>query len=313
MTCSICQQESKYKCPACSAQTCSLACSKQHKVAESCTGLPDPTKYLKREALFTDESVNRDYKFLKQLERDLVVRRQDGEALPIFKKARYNQNRKDGKDGNVTERNGVKVYKVAQGMGRQKRNQSKWDPSVKQFCWTVEWVDADGIPGSNRVTVDKINPVHSVLECYQEMKSKENGKDKAADTALVEVIEPSGVCTDTPSLPKSFYLTRIKSRNTSPIILDPSKPLSENLRGKSILEYPTIYYTTEELVASDSDSDSDSGSDSDSDSDSAPEEESAREVTAAAVTEAVTEAVGETAVSDVAVVQEVVSESTGEV
>ncbi|KAG5366869.1 Box C/D snoRNA protein 1 [Yarrowia sp. B02] len=255
MTCSICQQESKYKCPACSARTCSLACSKQHKVSESCSGLPDPTKYLNREALFTDTSVNRDYRFLKRLERDIVVRKQDGESMPIFKRARYNQNRKDGKDNNVMERNGVKVHKVAQGMGRQKRNNSRWDPSIKQFCWTVEWVNADT---QETMTVDKVNPVQSLLECFEKRHDK-GGKDEKKN------IEKEGVSEESQTekkndehtevteekkdpAPGSFYMKRVKSKNTSPILLEPSKPLSENLRDKSVVEYPTIYYTKEEIV-----------------------------------------------------------------
>ena len=39
VVCEICtEKQAKYKCPACSRQTCSLECVRRHKVDTSCTG-----------------------------------------------------------------------------------------------------------------------------------------------------------------------------------------------------------------------------------------------------------------------------------
>ena len=39
----------KYKCPRCLVRTCSLACSKAHKLRTQCTGKRDVTKYVPKD------------------------------------------------------------------------------------------------------------------------------------------------------------------------------------------------------------------------------------------------------------------------
>ena len=60
-----------YTCPRCFARTCSVACSKKHKLFRQCNGIRDPTAYVKRSKLMTEGGVNRDFAFLTGLEKQI--------------------------------------------------------------------------------------------------------------------------------------------------------------------------------------------------------------------------------------------------
>ena len=61
----------KYRCPACDARSCSLSCSKRHKVYNQCTGVRDPTKFVRRSELHSPIALDRDYNYLTAVERTL--------------------------------------------------------------------------------------------------------------------------------------------------------------------------------------------------------------------------------------------------
>src|SRR4051812_16739421 len=69
--CSVClEAESVYKCPACGCGTCSLTCSRRHKIRSSCSGIRDPTTFVKRAKLKTSEfSLGSDFNFLEDIQR----------------------------------------------------------------------------------------------------------------------------------------------------------------------------------------------------------------------------------------------------
>lgn len=63
--------KSKYRCPGCSARTCSLPCYKRHQQWAQCNGKRDPTKYVKKSQLATPAGIDHDFNFLSGIERDL--------------------------------------------------------------------------------------------------------------------------------------------------------------------------------------------------------------------------------------------------
>lgn len=65
-------QPPKYRCPACSARTCSVACSKKHKVYSQCTGVRDPTAFVKRTQLANPSNLSQDYNYLMSVERAIT-------------------------------------------------------------------------------------------------------------------------------------------------------------------------------------------------------------------------------------------------
>jgi hypothetical protein len=68
--CSICRSSTpRYKCPKCTARSCSAACIAKHKARSGCSGVRDPTIYIPRSKLRTPAGIDHDYNFLAGIER----------------------------------------------------------------------------------------------------------------------------------------------------------------------------------------------------------------------------------------------------
>ncbi|EAR94556.2 HIT zinc finger protein (macronuclear) [Tetrahymena thermophila SB210] len=64
--CFVCKtKEHKYTCPGCFKKTCSLQCSKDHKVQFNCSGRPNYTGYVDKNS-YTEATAKKDYQYLKQ-------------------------------------------------------------------------------------------------------------------------------------------------------------------------------------------------------------------------------------------------------
>lgn len=82
--CTICHiQPPKYRCPRCSTRTCSLPCSRRHKLWSQCSGVRDPAAYLKRSELATESAFDRDFNFITGIERTLERAERDAENRGI--------------------------------------------------------------------------------------------------------------------------------------------------------------------------------------------------------------------------------------
>lgn len=67
--CEVCEQQtSKYRCPRCEKCSCSLICSKQHKLLHACSGRRDRTGYVKR-SNFDEQTFHSDVAFLEDAAR----------------------------------------------------------------------------------------------------------------------------------------------------------------------------------------------------------------------------------------------------
>jgi len=117
--------EPKYKCPGCSARTCSLPCVKRHKLRADCTGKRDPTKFMKKSELATPAGIDHDYNFLSGIERDLekadksVAER----GLAVGLNARLKGDQSQKLDWQFSAA-GVKVIRAPKGMSRAKENKT---------------------------------------------------------------------------------------------------------------------------------------------------------------------------------------------
>ncbi|KAI0911360.1 hypothetical protein F4823DRAFT_309155 [Ustulina deusta] len=193
--CTICRiQPPRYKCPRCSARTCSLSCVKKHKTWSSCNGERDPTVFVSLDKLKTDAGIDHDYNFLTSIERSLEraerILREDRDILPQErpqpppqKKTRFNKGQSRGRttvdDGTKKwdkyaiyrlRELGINVLSVPYGMTRSKENKTSWNRRTKTINWQVEWLffntrgctATDGQPSPKRVlrkTLDE-TPLH---------------------------------------------------------------------------------------------------------------------------------------------------------
>ncbi|KAF9088978.1 Box C/D snoRNA protein 1 [Mortierella sp. AD031] len=69
VNCEVCGVvAAKYKCPGCFCQTCSLACSKQHKLDTTCSGVRSRIHFVERKQ-YTEQDMMSDYNFLEEVGR----------------------------------------------------------------------------------------------------------------------------------------------------------------------------------------------------------------------------------------------------
>ncbi|PYH75749.1 hypothetical protein BO82DRAFT_437203 [Aspergillus uvarum CBS 121591] len=82
--CTICHlQPPKYRCPRCNTRTCSLPCTRRHKLWSQCSGVRDPAAYLRRSELATETAFDRDFNFITGIERSIERAGRDAENRGI--------------------------------------------------------------------------------------------------------------------------------------------------------------------------------------------------------------------------------------
>lgn len=303
--CGICSKEpSKYKCPSCGMQTCSLECVKLHKKEKNCLGFVDPAKFLSWKQLSEGSiHVNRDYNFLINAGRHLDVQK---ETLRLNSKNLFKRQGGPGKrpphkrqkteledfriqlinkafphdpPTSIKRKNTVIVL-VPPGMSRAMANKTGYDKKAGAFVWSVEWVVLanDGqeigrfmsyrLPEGN--TIQQLAPINLIKKAYGDES---------------DLIVPEKL---------SYYLMNVVNckPGRSLIPLEAPMPLCDALADRIVLEYPTIYVShsgtnvgeictsynqsltdDEDSLSDDSSSDSEDSSDSDSESDSGLESE----------------------------------------
>ncbi|RAK75762.1 zinc finger HIT domain-containing protein [Aspergillus fijiensis CBS 313.89] len=163
--CTICHlQPPKYRCPRCNTRTCSLPCTRRHKLWSQCSGVRDPAAYLRRSELATATAFDRDFNFITGIERSIERAGRDAEnrgirvgggggggaggkrkrgAAVAFAGAAGPAKRESGFLREVRNA-GVKVIRAPRGMSRNKENGSRWFAKQQCLVWTVEWIGETG-------------------------------------------------------------------------------------------------------------------------------------------------------------------------
>jgi hypothetical protein len=176
--CRICNvQVPKYTCPRCSLQTCSLACSKRHKVWSSCNGERDPTAYKPPSQLATPAGIDHDYNFLHGIEHR--VERSEKEIVEdrglVSRKelelARSGERQQRGRGNEVAGEAQIRrelssldiiVHRAPKGMLRNRENGTNWSKGARCIHWQLEWMCDDG----QRRVLSKALGKHPIGEAY---------------------------------------------------------------------------------------------------------------------------------------------------
>ncbi|EFW18296.1 hypothetical protein D8B26_005108 [Coccidioides posadasii str. Silveira] len=311
--CTICHTHlPKYTCPRCSTRTCSLPCSKRHKLWSQCSGVRDPAAYLKRKELATPAAFDKDFNFITEIERCLERADRDAENRGIMLEDEE-RSKKKRRTGEFTkgeallrriEESGVDVIRAPKGMTRSRQNMSQWHKKHKCVNWTVEWIFPDGQKTITRCletitigTAFSRTPYakeHDLVEKEQTSKAKpmrsipssdskeepeprpelDAGKEITGEASrdggersrtltpeeslpltgqsnpeqLSTKTEDQNTSTNEKGTPKispeiHLYLHRPRTRANIPVLvpLPASVTLSEALRGRKVLEFPTLY------------------------------------------------------------------------
>ncbi|KAJ5200357.1 Zinc finger HIT-type [Penicillium cf. griseofulvum] len=191
--CSICHvNPPKYRCPRCSTRTCSLPCTRRHKLWSQCSGVRDPAAYLKRNELATESAFDRDFNFITGIERTLerAEREVDNRGIDLTggpqaddneatgrKRKHPNQGLAKGEAAFLrgTETAGVRVLRAPKGMSRNKQNGSRLHPKHKRLAWTIEWITADGAKTirDSVIVIDSCSVAEAYNRCCPRPKDQE--------------------------------------------------------------------------------------------------------------------------------------------
>ncbi|XP_013412241.1 box C/D snoRNA protein 1-like [Lingula anatina] len=228
--CEVCAQlAAKYKCPRCAIRTCSLPCVKQHKLRQDCSGVRDKTAYVAMKD-FTDLNLLSDYRFLEDADRksdtarrDTIARRRE---VPRYLKRVLNQSRQRG----------IHLKLLPIGMTKRKLNSTFFQERTKTIMWTLEWV----FPAAQAKHRDKragdIETLRSLLGKYLTP-----GVTDPVVRHKLKQYERAGV--DSLTLVMKVEGRPANSVRYHKLCLD--KTLCENLQGKLIVEYPTVFVLLE--------------------------------------------------------------------
>lgn len=128
LTCTSNTEKSKYRCPGCSARTCSLPCYKRHQQWAQCSGQRDPTKFVKKSQLVTPAGIDHDFNFLTKIERDIEKAENVASAVASDASSETQPKTRSQLAGNLYGRleaaAGVTIIKAPKGLSRQKENNS---------------------------------------------------------------------------------------------------------------------------------------------------------------------------------------------
>ncbi|KAF9538929.1 hypothetical protein EC957_006014 [Mortierella hygrophila] len=102
VNCEVCGTvAAKYKCPGCFCQTCSLVCSKQHKLDTTCSGVRSRTHFVERKQ-YTELDMMSDYNFLEEVGRTVDNAARENIKLEVGSGTQSNRKKIFGPNGVVT-------------------------------------------------------------------------------------------------------------------------------------------------------------------------------------------------------------------
>lgn len=238
--CEVCDDRpAQYTCPKCEVKTCCINCLTIHKKELDCTGIRDKTKFIPIKSM-TEMDFMSDYTFLEECTRYVSNRKSD--KLKMY--TRFNKSlpthlyrlRSAALERKITLRFLLRIFT------RHKENTTIYDQKIKKIYWHIEW----------------IFPMANNLKCIDE-RADENVL--LSDLLNKYLMATNNVITAIPK-PLEYYQSRgiagiriflkaegIKRCKNRYFELKSNKTLNENLCGKTIVEFPTIFVVYKDIDA----------------------------------------------------------------
>uniref|UniRef100_A0A093US92 Box C/D snoRNA protein 1 n=1 Tax=Talaromyces marneffei PM1 TaxID=1077442 RepID=A0A093US92_TALMA len=238
--CNICHiNVPKYRCPRCAVRTCSLPCTRKHKTWSSCTGVRDPAAYLTRSQLETEASFDRDFNFITGIERRLERAERDAENRGIELDHKY-MLKKTGDTSN--------------GGKKRKRGPNGDKQAPRLVKGELGFVRAAEEAGVRLVRAPAVRPCLETTpfkEAYDRVFPVPKSDISDISTDEQQQLPTTGEIIDNTNSHRNiyFYLHRHRAATKDIVLvpLQPSATLRDVLRGRSVLEFPTIYIMSDDL------------------------------------------------------------------
>ena len=267
--CASCGAPARYRCPACAAESCSLACVKAHKSSTSCTGKRDAAAFREMRD-FDDDALLRDYNFLEGAMRSVdSAARRARETGPMHPSGGISPARRELLR-HATARD-VRLQLLPHGMARMRENTSRYDARRRKVRWRVELIFAGVGVRHVEAAVDELTqlsnllrtvlgiaapPTPAVPEAEQQQppppqqpprpsQPQQQQRTPTEVEARRALARPRlRLYADASAFPHlRFYLPATGRRADDPRYhrLPPERTLADLLRGKNVIEFPTVH------------------------------------------------------------------------
>ncbi|XP_061389737.1 box C/D snoRNA protein 1 [Musca vetustissima] len=236
--CEVCAaQEARYTCPKCEVKTCCLNCVRIHKKELDCDGIRDRTKFIPLKEM-TKMDFMSDYYFLEECTRYVEDRK--GDRVKRF--TRYNTElpvhlyrlRQAAKERKCT----LKI--LVQNFARHKENTTYYDWKTKQIWWRVKWIFVNA--GNLCYVDEKCLEDEYLRDLLKKYVDKDCVEPPVAEKKKLEFYQSKGV----QGLKVMLKSEGIKGCKNRFYLLDVNKTLKNNLKNKTLVEYPFIYVSYED-------------------------------------------------------------------
>ncbi|XP_044157245.1 box C/D snoRNA protein 1 [Bufo gargarizans] len=224
-------EEAKYKCPQCLKYSCSLPCVKKHKVDVPCSGVRDKTAFVPL-STFSDLHLLSDYRFLEDAGRVADAAMRDA-MLP-----RQTTNKFLNYMKNRARKLGIDMKLLPLGFTKRKTNSTFFHKKEQRFYWHLKLQ----FPQSQAEYTEKRVPDNKTLNEILKTYIDPAQSDPTIRQRLREYVR-------SPSDVKVFMVAERKMPGPNRYYeLDASESLLENLRNKTVIEYPTLYVTLKDFT-----------------------------------------------------------------
>lgn len=230
--CEVCNTvQAKYTCPKCEVKSCCLKCINIHKKELNCDGIRDRTKYIPLRKM-TKMDMMSDYYFLEEATRFVDDRKRD----KIKRFTRYNKNlppqlfrlRCAARD------RGTAIRFLLPNFSRNQQNTTQLNFKTGVIHWRLKWnfPNAEGLVFVDD-RCDENEKLYVLLNKYLDAT---NGLDFPGKNKLE--FYQSRSLNQLKILLKAEGIKRCRNRFFE---LDPKHSLKEAFKGKTIVEFPSLY------------------------------------------------------------------------
>ncbi|XP_069497794.1 box C/D snoRNA protein 1 isoform X2 [Ambystoma mexicanum] len=230
-SCGTCNsEEAKYRCPRCMKYSCSLSCVIKHKTELQCSGIRDKVAFVAT-SQFNDINLLSDYRFLED-----VGRSADCAARDIFFQRPTTNKYLNIMKKQARKRN-IDLSFLPIGFTKRRENSTFFHRREQRFYWHLKLLfpQSDAEYCENRVPDDKT--LHQILKTYIDPEES----DPVFRQRLKAYVQVES---------HVIVLMKVEKRKNDSVRyyeLDCSKSLFENLRNKTVIEYPTVLVTLKEF------------------------------------------------------------------
>uniref|UniRef100_A0A8C9VX21 Box C/D snoRNA protein 1 n=1 Tax=Scleropages formosus TaxID=113540 RepID=A0A8C9VX21_SCLFO len=225
-SCEACgTEEAKYRCPACLKHSCSLFCVKKHKSESGCTGARDKTAFAPI-SKFDEMNMLSDYRFLEDTARVADSVSRDFGHLPhhrsqkvrIMKRAAYKFS--------------MELKFLPNGFTKRRENSTFFQKGLQQFFWHVKLLFPQSSSEYTERRVPDNRTLKEILTPYIHPTESEPVKRQKLKMYVHATFE--NVC----------VFMKVENRRSNSLRyheLSLLETLQDNLRNKTIIEYPVLH------------------------------------------------------------------------